>query len=339
MIKGQQTIKEKQMENNRAIIDSNPSLVKRTYRVTGLGCANCAAKMEREINKLPGVHRANIDFINKKLTLSVKEKDRLDETVRKSRAIVKRIEYGADLQEINQEKKEHDQPVEKLWLLILGTVFFIAAILFSGKPILGVSLFSVSLLLIGGEIYWKALINITKGQVFDENFLMSIASIGAFAIGEYAEGVAVMLFYQVGEYLQDKAVDRSRKSISALMDIRPEYANRKSGNTSVKVLPEQVAVGDLIIVKPGEKIPLDGVVTDGVSMLDTSALTGESVLQEVSGGGSVLSGSINMNGLLIVKVTKIYKESTVSKILDLVENASAKKAPTEKSRPVSHEAR
>ena len=158
---------------------------------------------------------------------------------------------------------------------------------------------------------------------------MSIASIGAFIIGEYAEGVAVMLFYQIGEYVQARAVDKSRRSIASLMDIKPEYANRKVGNETVRVAPEQIAVGDLIVVKPGEKIPLDGTVVEGTSMLDTSALTGESLRQEVSEGHTVFSGSINMNGLLTVKVTKPYGESTVSKILDLVENASSKKAPTE----------
>lgn len=327
---GQKSIKEKQMKGTPAFHDNNPSPIKKIYTITGLGCASCAAKMEKEINHLPGVHQAHVDFVSKKLTLSLKEMDQLNETFKKSRAIVKRIEYGADLHELHQEKKEEDQSVEKMWLLIVGGILFLVAFLVSGKPTLQVSLYLVSLLLIGGEIYWNAIVNITKGQVFDENFLMSIASIGAFAIGEYAEGVVVMLFYQVGEYLQDRAVNRSRKSISSLMDIRPEYANRKSGNTTVKVLPEQVVKGELIIVKPGEKIPLDGIVTDGVSMLDTSALTGESIPQEVTKGSSVLSGSINMNGLLTVKVTKPYNESTVSKILDLVENASAKKAPTEK---------
>ena len=189
--------------------------------------------------------------------------------------------------------------------------------------------FIASYLIVGLEIVLKAIRNITRGKVFDENFLMAIATIGAFGIGEFPEAVAVMLFYQVGELFQSYAVDKSRKSISSLMDIRPDYANVKRNYEVSKVSPEEVKIGELIVVKPGEKIPLDGVVEEGKSMLDTSSLTGESMPQDVSVGDSVLSGCINKSGLLTIKVTKEFGESTVSKILDLVENASSKKSKSE----------
>lgn len=189
--------------------------------------------------------------------------------------------------------------------------------------------FLIAYLIIGGDIVWKALRNISKGQVFDENFLMSVATIGAFCLREYAEGVAVMLFYQVGELFQSYAVSRSRRSIAELMDIRPDYANVLRNGELVQVDPEEVAIGDTIVVKPGERIPLDGVVTDGRSALDTSALTGESVPRDVNTGDEVISGCINQTGKLTIKVSKEFGESTVSKILELVENASDKKSKSE----------
>lgn len=183
--------------------------------------------------------------------------------------------------------------------------------------------------LIGWDVLWRAVRNIAGGQVFDENFLMSIATIGAFALGDYKEGVAVMLFYQIGELFQSYAVGRSRQSIASLMDIRPDYANIEHGGTLEQVDPEEVAVGDVIVVKAGEKIPLDGVVIEGSSSLDTAALTGESVPRDVRPGDEIISGCINLSGLLRVRTTKEFGESTVSKILDLVENSNAKKARAE----------
>ena len=192
-----------------------------------------------------------------------------------------------------------------------------------------VAVFIAAYLLLGGSIVLQALKSITRGRIFDENFLMSIATIGAFAIGEYPEAVAVMLFYRVGEMFQDMAVKKSKKSISALMDIRPDFANLQKGEDIVKVAPDTVCAGDIIIVKPGEKIPLDGIVIDGSSMLDTTALTGESVPRKAEKSDTVLSGCINLSGKLTVKVTKVFGESTVAKIIDLVENASSRKAKTE----------
>ena len=185
-------------------------------------------------------------------------------------------------------------------------------------------------LIVGGDVVLKAFRNILKGQIFDENFLMSLATIGAFIIGEYPEGVAVMLFYQIGELFQDYAINKSRKSIADLMDIRPDYANVVRNGETIKVDPDEVNIGEEIIVKPGEKIALDGKIIDGYSVIDTSALTGESLPREVSPGDDILSGCVNMSGLIRIKVSKEFGESTVSKILDLVENASSKKSESEK---------
>ena len=214
--------------------------------------------------------------------------------------------------------------------IIIASVLFVIALLipFPYEWINNV-IFIVSYLIVGLEIILEAVENITKGEIFDENFLMAIATIGAFGIGEFPEAVAVMLFYQVGELFQNYAVDKSRKSISSLMNIRPDYANVKRENEVLKVSPEEVKIGELIVVKPGEKIPLDGVVQEGKSMLDTSSLTGESMPQDVNVGDNVLSGCINKSGLLTIKVTKEFGESTVSKILDLVENANSKKSKSE----------
>ena len=190
-------------------------------------------------------------------------------------------------------------------------------------------IFIISYIIVGFEILIEALKHIFKGKVFDENFLMSIATIGAFAIGEYPEAAAVMLFYQIGELLQNYAVDKSRKSISSLMDIRPDYANKYIDGKLEKINPVDIKIGEIIVIKPGEKVPLDGYVIEGKSTLDTKALTGESLPIEISEGKEVLSGCINLNGTIKVEVTKEFKESTVSKILDLVENASSKKAKSE----------
>ena len=183
--------------------------------------------------------------------------------------------------------------------------------------------------IIGWDIIWKAICNIRQGQVFDENFLMMVATVGAFILGEHSEGVAVMLFYQIGEWFQSYAVSKSRKSITSLMDIRPDYANVERDGKLVEVDPDEVQIGEIITVKPGEKVPIDGIVVSGISMLDTSALTGESLPREIEEGMEVISGCINQSGILKIKTTKEFGESTVAKILDLVENSSEKKARTE----------
>ncbi len=214
-------------------------------------------------------------------------------------------------------------------IIIATILFFIALIINFGNEWINNTIYIISYIIVGLEIVRKAIRNITRGKVFDENFLMTVATIGAFGIGEFPEAVAVMLFYQVGELFQSYAVDKSRKSISSLMDIRPDFANVERNGKIEKVDPDDVKIGETIIVKPGEKVPLDGYVIEGKSSLDTKALTGESLPRDVLEGEEVLSGCINLNGVIKIEVTKEYGESTVSKILDLVENASSKKSKSE----------
>lgn len=223
---------------------------------------------------------------------------------------------------------------KRMQRILIGAAFFAAAVLLEklvpGLPwYVLLAAFLVSYVIIGGDVVKRAVGNIGKGQVFDENFLMTIATVGAFFVGDYPEAVVVMLFYQVGELFQTYAVNRSRKNITELMDIRPDFANVRRNGAEEEVDPDEVAVGELIVVKPGERIPLDGVIIKGNSSLDTMALTGESVPREVLCGEEVISGCINLTGVLEVEVTKPFGESTVSKILDLVENASSKKAEAE----------
>ncbi|MEG3029376.1 MAG: heavy metal translocating P-type ATPase [Oscillospiraceae bacterium] len=214
--------------------------------------------------------------------------------------------------------------------ILLAAAIYLVGIIYKGPPIVTLAIFLAAFAIVGLEVVLEAFRNILHGQVFDENFLMSIATIGAFAIGEYPEGVAVMLFYQVGELFQNYAVNKSRKSIGELMDIRPDYANVFRGADTEKIDPSRVEVGENILIKPGEKIPLDAVIVTGNSLVDTSALTGESVPREVGAGDDILSGCINVSGVLTAKVTKEFAQSTASKILDLVENASSKKSKSEK---------
>lgn len=213
--------------------------------------------------------------------------------------------------------------------IIAALLLFVAAIFCDDLKIVQAVLFLLSYFLVGWPILQKAVKNLFYGQVFDENFLMAIATVGAFALGEYSEGVAVMLFYQIGEFFQNYAVNKSRKSISGLMDIRPDYANLTKGKKVERVAPEEVKPGDVIMVTSGEKIPLDGEVVRGNSLVDTSAITGEAVPREVSVGDDVVSGCVNLSGVLYIKVSRKFGQSTVAKILDLVENASSKKAPVE----------
>jgi len=220
---------------------------------------------------------------------------------------------------------------KRLYLICFSALLLIVAFLVSPElQWLRIALFLASYLTVGGEIILNAFKNLINGQVFDENFLMSLATIGAIVIGEYPEGVTVMLLYQIGELFQSYAVDKSRKSIAGLMDIRPDYANLKKGDELVKVDPDEVQIGDIIVIKAGEKVPLDARVIEGTSLLDTSALSGESVPREVTVGSEILSGCINLNGVLTAEVIKEFEESTASKILDLVENASSKKSRSEK---------
>lgn len=306
---------------------------KKELKLEGLDCANCASKIECEVNELSGV-RASMNFINKTLTLETESAIDIQNTIDQVKTIVHKHEPDVSVKEKesgkeNGEDENEDNRKTQIIKLIIGGALFAVGMIFNFQNWLEFAIFLSSYIVVGGGVLLRAVKGIARGQVFSEHFLMSVATIGAFLIGEYAEGVAVMLFYMIGEMFQDMAVDHSRKSISSLMDIRPDYANLKVGDKLKKVSPEDVNIGDLIIIKPGEKIPLDGNVIEGISMVDTSALTGESLPRELEPGKAALSGFINKNGVLTVAVTKGFEDSTVSKILDLVENASSRKAPTE----------
>jgi len=320
-----------------------------TLFIEGLDCPNCAAKIERKLNTLQKIKAATVDFLGKRVIVESEDFSQ-DELAKFIQTEVDKIEDGVKIStkrlhsyghthhhshshsRIHSHSHTHgegDTDKIKKKLLIGGIIFvlgiFIPKTLFIPK----FAVFLVSYFIIGGDVLVSAVKNILRGQVFDENFLMAIATIGAFAIGEYPEGVAVMLFYQLGELFQGIAVNNSRKSIIALMDIRPDYANLKTDSEIKKVNPDEIKVADIIVVKPGEKVPLDGKIITGNSTFDTSALTGESLPREAKTGDIVLSGFINKTGLVEIEVTKVFSESTVSKILDLVENSSSKKSKTE----------
>ena len=308
--------------------------------IEGLDCPNCAAKVERKINTLEGIKEATVDFLGKKIIILTDEifgdkisENKLAELIQ---AEVDKIEDGvkvlalkANTKENSNSQKEEDTGKIKKKLLIGGILFLLGIFVPKSLLIPKFTIFLISYFIIGGNVLLSAFKNIWNGQVFDENFLMAIATVGAFAIGEYPEGVVVMLFYQLGELFQGIAVNNSRKSIVSLMDIRPDYANIKVEKGIKKVSPEKIKVGEIIVVKPGEKVPLDGKIVKGASTFDTSALTGESLPREAKDGDDVLSGFINKNGLIEIEVTKVFSESTVSKILYLVENAGSKKSKTE----------
>ena len=307
--------------------------MKKVLKLEGLDCANCAIKIENKIKELEGVKSANVDFTTGKLRLESNSTD-VDQLIEAIKGMIKKIEPGVRVNEkINKTEEEHEhgayESKKQILKLALSGLLFAVALALTFPKQWELILFLAAYLIAGGEVLLRAFKNIKNGQIFDENFLMAIATVGAFAIGEYPEGVAVMLFYQIGEFFQALAVNRSRRSIADLMDIRPDYANLKVGNDLRTVSPEEVKVGEFIVVKPGEKVPLDGIIIEGISMVDTSALTGESVPREVLPGALVYGGFINKNGLLTIQVKKEFGESTVSKILELVENASSKKAPTE----------
>ncbi|MGB4434979.1 MAG: heavy metal translocating P-type ATPase [Defluviitoga tunisiensis] len=311
---------------------------KKELILEGLSCANCAVKIEEEIKKLEGANDVSINFVTKTLKVNVDDENKLKEIEK----IVKEIEpdvkvYDKDkIQKSFQKKNELDDHENKfnkrdeISRLLYSLTIFIIAILVKEPFGLKLSLFIVSYIISGWKVLYRSFINIKKGLIFDENFLMSIATIGAFSIGQFAEAVGVMIFYEIGELLQALAVDNSRRSIKSLLEIRPDYANLLDDGRTYKVSPQEVDVGQLILVKSGERIPLDGVVIKGSTMVDTSALTGEPVPKVVKEGDEVLSGYVNLNGSITVKVEKEYSQSTYSKILEIVETTASKKARTEK---------
>ena len=302
--------------------------MKKEYVLRGIDCGNCAAKIERAVNQLEQVESATVNLIAQKLTLETKSEDGIDKEIID---LVDAIEPGI---EVISEKKEEALPEKRDWakeLLLAVTIlfafgFFLPEEYFWIRLVYYLTLY----IIIGHKVLIKMVQNIQRGNIFDENFLMSIATLGAFLLGEFPEAVAVMLFYQIGEYFQDKATSQSRQSIAQLMDIRSVKAWRLEGGEAVQVDPETVRVADHILVKPGEKVPLDGLVRKGRSILDTSALTGESLPREIGVGEDITSGVINLTSPLVIEVRKTFSQSTVNKILELVENASNKKAETER---------
>ena len=328
--------------------------MKKTWPIE-IDCPNCAAKLERTLAELPGVAHVGVNYVQKRITLEAAD-NRFAAVVEAILAKTAEVEPDAVIRMDDETGHEHHiecacghdhhepghhhehrehagrtlliRAGAAILLLVLG---HLAASSGGGLPhLLGVVCFLVAYLIAGCDVLLTALRNIRRGEVFDENFLMTVASIGAMAVGESAEGVMVMLLYQLGEYLQDKAVDKSRDNIAALMDVRPDYANVLRNGSEVRVSPEEVAVGEHILVRPGEKIPLDGMVAEGSSALDTAALTGESLPRDVAAGDSVLSGCVNLTGVLTVQVTAAYGQSTVAKILTLVEESGEHKAETER---------
>ena len=306
--------------------------VKKKLILEGLDCANCSAKIEKEINDFDGVS-ASLSFATKTLSLEYNEGkldlDDVNRIVKKHEPHVQVIDSESDDRPNLLDKNIFEENKVQILRLISSAILLGLGIFLNIDGQYKFILFIASYLIVGAEIVLRAGRNLINGSVFDENFLMSIATIGAFIIGEYAEAVAVMLFYQTGELFQDIAVNSSRKSISDLLNIKAEYANLKTDKGIIEVSPDDVEIGDFIVVKPGEKVPLDGEVIEGYSMVDTSALTGESLPRDVESSSEILSGFINLNGVLTVKVKKRFEDSTVSRILELVENASSRKAPTE----------
>ena len=303
--------------------------MKQEFILEGLNCPNCGARIESDAGKLTGVTAASLNLMKQTLIL---ETENEEDFFGKVESIVHRYEPDVKVRRKQEAVQESFDVKGMLLRMAAGAVLFAAGLLMGkGFPFpVQLGLYIAAYVVLGYDVVLSAVKNIVKGHVFDENFLMSLSSVGAFFIGEYPEAVAVMLFYQVGEFFQDLAVYRSRKSISGLMDIRSETATVKRGGQLLTVAPEDVGAGEWILVKPGEKIPLDGIVIGGDSMVDTRALTGESVPRSVHPMDEVLSGCINETGVLTIQVTKTYGESTVAKIIDLVENASSRKAPTEK---------
>ncbi|HFU5903022.1 TPA: heavy metal translocating P-type ATPase [Enterococcus faecium] len=303
----------------------------KSYRLEGLDCANCAMKIEKGVQKINGVKEATVNFTSGKLTIDAEE-DHLATIEQETKKVVKELEPDVKVTEIDKKKvSEHGNEKERntLFRILFSLAGIALLLLFDFNEPIRLIGYLLIYLLIGYDVVKKAVMNIVKGKIFDENFLMSVATIGAMLIGEYPEAVAVMLFYQIGEYFQGLAVSHSRKSIRELMAIRPETAHVQTAEGLMTVNPEDVLIGQFVLVKPGERVPLDGTIIEGESLVDTSALTGESVPKSVYVGETVLSGFINKNKPFLVQVEKSYENSTISKLLELVENPSSKKAPAE----------
>jgi len=313
--------------------------MRKIYVLKGLDCPNCSSKIEKEIGDIRGVRTSTINLL--KQTLLIDIDDNINTTIEDEiKKIVHIHEPDVEVFELKDAKNEKITEIGKsnikifILRLILGAFFFLSGIVIGEilkySRFAEISLLIISYVILGYDVLYNAFKSITQKYFLDENFLMSISSIGAFFIGECPEAVAVMLFYQIGEFFQEMSINNSRRSISDLIDIRPDCASVIRNGTSLTVSPDEVFIGESIIIKPGERIPLDGTIISGNTTIDTTALTGESVPKMAQEGDNVLSGCINLTGVITIKVTKSYSESTASKIIELVENASSKKAKTEK---------
>ena len=316
--------------------------MKKTYSLDQLDCAACAAKMEEAASQVPGVEELRINFLTKTMSLTASE-DHFEQVAQNVMAACQRVEPECRVCEVKQDTAahhdhghahghDHEEGEEhhSLALIGVGAVLFVTGLLLPEGLWRWAALIA-AYVVAGGEVLLRAAKNILRGQVFDENFLMAVASLGAMLMGEATEAVAVMLFYQIGEWFQDRAVDKSRASIAQLMDIRPDHANHVLADGSVEVVPPQsLKAGDILLVKPGERIPLDGIILEGTSTLNTSALTGESSPRDVAEGDTVLSGCVNQTGVLRLRATGAYESSTVARILRLVEDSGERKARTER---------
>ena len=305
--------------------------MKKTYEIKNLDCAVCAGKVAAAINKLPEIDNAQIDFLTKKLSVEATTEN-WEKLMHKVIKTCHKIEPDCEIVMTEADHHHcHHNDLNKLFFIRIAITIALGAFCFiADNETLKLIVALAAYFVIGYDVLWRAIRNIFRGQVFDENFLMAIATVGAFFIGEYPEAIAVMLFYQIGEAFQEAAVDKSRKSIADLMNIRPDKANVCRDGQIVTVNPEDVAVGEEIMIRPGEKISLDGVIISGKSSVNTAALTGESLPVDVEEGGEVIGGCVNISGLLKVRTTKLFSESSVARILDLVEKSAANKAKSEK---------
>lgn len=302
--------------------------IKKDYELSGVNCANCAVKIEAVIREIPGIKGADLNFSLSKLSIVITDESVLKNIEKQIQKIMTKIEKGSKLL-MPDENVHKENGISKFDILIyaIGIILYFTGFFLVKSTVVKLVFFILTYLIFGNKVLIKSFNNILKGQIFDENFLMSIASIGAFIIGEYPEAAAVMMFYQVGEMFQDYALDNSRRAIKSLVAIKPDFANIKTDEGFERVDPAKVKVGDYIIIRPGERVPLDGVVIEGNSALDTSALTGESLPREIGPGYEILSGSINQSGVLVVRVNSAFENSTVNRILTMVEHASQKKSP------------
>ena len=300
------------------------------FIVEKLGCAHCAGKMEEQISHLPGVEAVNLTFATKQLRVWSDDAKALLPQIQDICTSIEpdvKVVIREDTVRAQKEAKNNSEDNREYLELGIGIVLFIAGKIFeSSKPVYSTACFLLAYLILGIKIVWTALRNISKGQVFDENFLMSIATIGAFGIGEYDEAVGVMLFYRIGELFEEKAVERSRSQIMDVIDMRPEVVNLVNEHGDVSVIDaEEAEIGDILLVRPGDRIPLDGVITDGETMIDTSPVTGEPVPISGFEGTEVTSGCLNTSGVIKIRVEKVLEESMVTRIMDSVENAAASK--------------